>query len=61
MLIKIDKCINMQDMPETSKYAQIRRIKLHIFNCGTLIRMSMSSSIKYNLVRLSSGFYYTSL
>lgn len=43
---KIDNHLNMPDMQETSKYAQICKIKLHIFNRSSLNQMSMSSSIK---------------
>jgi len=52
MLNKIEKYINISNRKKTSKYAKICKIKLNILNHGTLKWISMSSSIKYDLVRL---------
>jgi len=48
---KIKICINMPNKQKTSKYAKTSKIRLHIFNRGTLKWISMSSIIKYNLSR----------
>lgn len=51
---QIEKRINMQIGTKSlkSKYVKICKIKLHVLNHGTLKRISISSSIKYDLARL---------
>lgn len=52
MLDKIEKLINMPISQKTSKFAKTCKMKLHIFDRGTLKYSSMTTNIKYNLVRL---------
>jgi hypothetical protein len=49
---KIEICINMPNIQKHTKYAKTCKIRFHIFNCGILKWISMSSSIKYNFARL---------
>jgi len=42
---------------KTSKYTKTCKIRLHIFNHGTLKWISMSSSIKYNIARFEQEMH----